>query len=137
MDLIPVNPDSDQHCTDLYEILRLRLREPHHNISHRSLPDYAEHCAFVKSRPYAGWYLAQTQGQTTGATYLTRNDEIGIWVAPSHRGRGYGSEMVRKLMALHPRDSYLANVNPANEDSIRFFTRLGGDLLQFTFRIKA
>ena len=135
--LVPVCPTSEQHCHHLYEFLRLRLAEPERNISHRDLPAWRDHVAFVRSKPYARWYLIEASGQTVGSVYLTTRDEIGVYVAPDARGQGVGKRAVKELMRLHPRKRYYANINPDNNDSQRFFAALGGRLLQVTYEVPA
>ena len=39
----------------LYELLA--ERNPEQNISHKAMPSFDEHCAFVASKPYQAWYL--------------------------------------------------------------------------------
>lgn len=110
----------------------LTERRPDESISHRALPTWDEHAAFVASAPYACWYLMQVDnalpppfGDYVGAIYLTRRDEIGVCVYRAHRGCGYGPAAVRLLVMLHPRPRYIANINPANGTSIRLFRRVG------------
>lgn len=115
----------------LYRLLEERT--PEVNISHRELPSWDDHCTFVASRPYAAWYLIEVEGQPIGAIYLSRMDEIGVFILRAHQGRGYGRRAVLALMERHPRDRYLANVNPANEHSIAFFRSLGFEHIQNTY----
>lgn len=113
--------------------LLLAEREPHQSISHRRMPTWGEHVAFVESRPYTAWYVAEVDGAPVGAVYLTRNDEIGVSIFAEHRGRGLGRQAVEALRARHPRPRYLANINPANHQSIAFFERMGFRHIQNTY----
>jgi len=114
----------------------LQEREAHQSISHRELPLFEEHERFVRGHPYPHWYLIENDDTYIGAVYLTHQDEIGIFIARSHQGRGYGSRAVRLLMQTHPRDRFLANINPKNSRSIKFFERLGFSPLQHTYELR-
>lgn len=125
----------------LYELLRERSVEddPNINISHRGLPSWSDHFAFVASKPYRAWYLIDVDGTFVGYVSLTNLNEIGIILARAHRGKGYGATAVKDLMArLHPLPEvrgghFIANINPNNERSIRLFSALGFKPLQVTF----
>lgn len=133
--LVSVNPSNSRHCERLYDFLRERIDHPDTNISHKRLPLYGEHCLFVAERPYFAWCLIQEGEEAIGSIYLTRNDEIGIFIMASHQGKGIGEQAIRLLMKSHRRDSYFANINPQNERSIAFFKRLGGKCIQHTYEI--
>lgn len=120
----------------LYELLRERT--PEQSISHKEMPTYERHLAFVigfpGSGPYFAWYLIKSGDAVVGAIYLTRQWEIGIGIFRAHQRRGYAKQAIEKLMELHgSRSRYLANINPANEASIALFRKLGfGGPIQIT-----
>lgn len=120
-------------ATYLYALLT--EREAHQNISHARMPTVAEHLAFVQSRPYAAWYLVRVRRNVVGAVYLSKRDELGIFIFKAHRGYAYGEQAIRIMRKLHPKPRLLANVNPNNASSIRLFEALGGKLLQVTFSL--
>lgn len=120
--------------TLLYELLKTRV--PHMNISHQKLPSLKEHKRFVRSIPYRYWYLIEVGRRFVGSVYLTRQNEIGIFLFPEFHGRGYAGNAIRVLMAKHPRERFLANINPANTQSIRLFRRLGFSMLQHTYELR-
>lgn len=123
---------SDAAPRVLYRLLEERT--PEVNISHRAMPTWEQHCAFIASHPYDAWYLIETEtGEPAGAIYLTQASEIGIFLLRAHQGHGYGKRAVQELMKLHPRERYLANINPANESSIAFFHELGFHHIQNTY----
>lgn len=113
--------------TILYALLKERSSEEDRfvNIRHRELPPWKQHVRFVRSRPYRAWYLVFVEGECVGYVSLTRADEIGIILFRAHRGKGHGPKAVQALMKKHPRPSYIANINPNNERSIRMFAKLG------------
>lgn len=120
----------------LYELLQ--ERDPVANISHRSMPTFEQHKAFVDSHPYEAWYIVFTDDFIpVGATYLTKQNEIGIFILKAHQGQHYAKMAIRLLMEMHPADHYLANIAPGNARSISLFEKLGFDLTQLTFRINA
>lgn len=126
---------------DLYEspkfwpipYLLLEERKPYQNISHRRVPSYAEHCAFINSRPYLAWYLIQDERRSpAGCVYLSKQREIGVGVLEECRGRHLGRDAVKEIMRLHP-GKFLANVAPQNHPSHLLFESLGFAPLQVTY----
>lgn len=119
----------------LYEILAARLKEPGTNISHNQLPTFDQHCEFMASLPYKGWYFIESQsGTLAGVCYITHQNELGIYILRNHRGKGVAGMALRLLMETHPADRYLANINPDNEASIALFKSLGFNILQHTYQ---
>jgi RimJ/RimL family protein N-acetyltransferase len=105
----------------LFELLK--ERRPEQSISHKGMPTWEEHVAFVRSRPYEHWYLIEADGYFRGAVYLTRQREVGVAIFEGCRGQHYAEDAVAELMRLHP-GRFLANINPANEASIALFRKL-------------
>ena len=50
----------------------------------------------------------------TLSLYLSKNNEIGIFLKKIHHGKGIGSKALKLLIVKHPRKRYLANINPNN-----------------------
>lgn len=118
----------------LYRLLE--EREPDVNISHKAMPSWRQHLAFIRSRPYRAWYLIEADGGYVGAVYLSRQNEIGVFVLREHRGKGYGSAAVRKVMERHRSvKRFLANINPRNQRSIALFSDLGFRHIQNTYEL--
>lgn len=126
--------DSDISYDTLYELLE--ERDGNVNVSHSKMPTWDEHCAFVVSRPYACWYMIEVDGLVTGAVYLTRADEIGVFIFKVHQGNGYGPKAIGRLMDLHPRQHYIANINPGNERSINMFEGMGFSHIQNSYELR-
>lgn len=120
----------------LYELLK--QRKAWQSISHKAMPSYDDHIEFVKSEPYSAWYMIMDNRgvngiiDPVGAIYLTRNKEIGISIFKAYQGKGYGRAAVEELMNLH-KGPFLANINPLNVPSRKFFEELGFTLLQVTY----
>jgi len=132
MNLTPVTERPDR-----YSLLWTLLleREPWQNISHRAMPTWERHVAFVDSQPYDAWYFIEIDNQIAGAAYLTRQSEIGIQLFKAFTGIGTGTEVVRKIMELHGPRRFIANVSPLNLGSARMFQRLGFELVQHSYAL--
>jgi RimJ/RimL family protein N-acetyltransferase len=117
----------------LYELLK--NRNPDANISHKKMPSYDEHTKFVLSNPYTTWYVILVDGKKTGSIYLSKQDEIGIFLLSENIGKGIGGKSLEMLMKKNPRNRYLANVNPKNKKSIKFFENNNFKLIQYTYEL--
>lgn len=131
MNLVPVS-SHPMACQILYDLLKERPK--YANISHKAMPTWAEHCAFVASNPYEFWGLIEIDGQFVGSIYLTHQREVGIFIFRAHANKGYAEEAVRLLMQKYP-GPVLANVAPENAPSHAMFQRMGGRLIQWTYEI--
>ncbi len=115
----------------LYQLLD--ERDETINISHRQMPSFGDHVRFVEGRPYADWNFICVGDELVGAIYLSRADEIGIFMFGKFRGMGYGRRAIIALMDKHGRRRYLANVNPRNDPSRALFVSLGFTVCQHTY----
>ena len=111
----------------------LKERDPRVNISHRKMPTYSQHTKFIKSKPYSKWYIILKSKQKIGSIYLSKNDEIGIFILKKFQGKNIGNFALNELMKKNPRKRFLANVNPKNKKSISFFKNNNFKLIQYTF----
>ena len=111
----------------------LKERDPRVNISHRKMPTYSQHAKFIKSKPYSKWYIILKSKQKIGSIYLSKNDEIGIFLSKKFQGKNVGNFALNELMKKNPRKRFLANVNPKNKKSISFFKNNNFKLIQYTF----
>lgn len=120
-----------------YEFLYKLLseRNPSVNISHKKMPTYKQHIKFVKSNPYSKWYIVYHNEQKTGSAYLTKINEIGIFLTKEFQGMKIGNKVLTIIMQSNPRKRYLANINPSNKKSIEFFKKNQFHLIQYTFEI--
>lgn len=117
----------------LYEILK--ERKPSTNISHQKMPTYKEHVNFVLSKPYSKWYIIYFDKNKIGSIYISRQNEIGVFIKKNLK-KGLGTEALKILINLNPRRQYLANINPKNKKSIKFFKKNGFKLLQHTYELR-
>ena len=111
----------------------LKERDLRVNISHKKMPTYNEHTKFIKSKPYSKWYIILKSKQKIGSIYLSKNDEIGIFVSKKFQGKNVGNHALNELMKKNTRKRFLANVNPKNKKSMEFFKKNGFKLIQYTF----
>ncbi len=114
----------------LFDLLKERAKEQ--NISHKYMPTFQDHVEFVDSHPYRAWYLVEKDKTPIGAVYLTREDELGVFILKKHHRQGWGSWALKEIMELHPRDRFLANINPENEVSKKLFAKIGFNKLSET-----
>ena len=115
----------------LFDLLKERnLRV---NISHKKMPTYSQHTKFIKSKPYSKWYIILKSKQKIGSIYLSKNDEIGIFLSKKFQGKNVGNFTLNELMKKNPRKRFLANVSPKNKKSMEFFKKNGFKLIQYTF----
>jgi RimJ/RimL family protein N-acetyltransferase len=120
-------------CTFLYELLS--EREPTANISHREMPTYENHIKFVMSKPYSKWYIIIYNKKKVGSIYLSKQDEIGIFIKKGMQEKGIGMKALKILMSTEPRKRFLANISPKNKKSIQFFKKNGFKLIQYTYEL--
>jgi len=111
----------------------LNERDHRVSISHKKMPTYNQHTKFIKSKPYSKWYIILKSKQKIGSIYLSKNDEIGIFISKKFQGKNVGNHALNELMKKNTRKRFLANVNPKNKKSITFFKNNGFKLIQYTF----
>ena len=118
----------------LFELLK--ERDSHANISHKKMPTFTEHQNFVNSKPYSKWYVILYENERVGSIYLSKNNEIGIFILRKFQEKDIGKFALEKIMKKNPRKRYLANVNPKNKKSINFFKKNNFKLIQYTFEFE-
>jgi GNAT superfamily N-acetyltransferase len=121
----------------LYDLLKERDEKT--NISHKELPAWCDHLKFVASRPYQHWWLICSGRDFVpyGACYLSKTNEIGVFVFKRWRGMGLGRAAIQAVMKECGPRRYLANINPQNEHSAELFKSLGFKLIQHTYEAAA
>ena len=126
-----VNVYADKRAPRILYAL-LAERQPHQSISHKRMPTFSRHRAFVNSMPYKEWNLIYAGDKCIGCIYLTRRREVGISIFSKYRGHGYGKKAVRRMRAKW-NGAVFANINPSNMDSVGFFKAMGFRPLQITY----
>jgi len=117
----------------LYDLLK--NRNPRANISHKKLPSFSEHIKFIESKPYSKWYIILTNNEKIGSIYLSKNDEIGIFLKSTIQKKGIGKEALKLIIKKNPRAHYLANISPQNKTSMKFFKNQKFKLIQYTYEL--
>ena len=113
----------------------LKERDPDTNISHKKMPSFKEHKQFVKSKPYSYWYVIELARKKIGTIYLSKNNEIGIFIKIEYQNKGIATKALKLLITKHPRKRFLANVNPKNKFSAKFFKNNNFKLIQHTYEL--
>ena len=103
---------------------QLKERDPKINISHKRMPSYSEHTRFVLSKPYSKWYIIYYKNRKVGNVYLSKMNEIGIFILKTIKVKGLGSLVLEQVLKKNPKTRYLANVNPNNIKSAEFFKKM-------------
>ena len=114
---------------------QLKERDPKINISHKRMPSYSEHTRFVLSKPYSKWYIIYYKNRKVGNVYLSKMNEIGIFILKTIKVKGLGSLVLEQVLKKNPKTRYLANVNPKNIKSAKFFKKNGFKLIQHTYEL--
>ena len=114
---------------------QLKERDPKINISHKIMPSYSEHTRFVLSKPYSKWYIIYYKNRKVGNVYLSKMNEIGIFILKTIKVKGLGSLVLEQVLKKNPKTRYLANVNPKNIKSAEFFKKNGFKLIQHTYEL--
>ena len=131
---ITLKPIESKDLRFLYT--HLKERDSRANISHKRMPTYQEHVKFVNSKPYSKWYIVMYGAKKIGTIYLTKMNEIGIFIKKKFQDDGVGQATLDLLMQKHPKERFLANVNPKNKKSINFFKHNKFKLIQYTYELE-
>lgn len=129
--LISLRSVTNSDAKFLFQLLE--ERDTRANISHKNMPSFDEHVHFIKSKPYKKWYIILKSKEKVGSIYLSKSDEIGIFILKNFQGNNIGEYALNELIERNPCERYLANVNPKNKKSIKFFKNNNFKLIQYTF----
>ena len=116
----------------LYELLK--ERDNTINISHKKMPSRKESDKFNSNKPYIYDFVIMDK-ERIGRVYITKNNEIGIFIKKGYQGKHYGTKAIKLLFKKTKLKKYYANINPLNKRSQRFFKKLGFKLIQYTYGI--
>ena len=130
---VTLRPVNKADLKFLFEMLD--EREKNVNISHRAMPTFEQHKKFVLSKPYSKWYIIVQNKNKIGSIYLSKQDEIGIFLKKKLYNEGIGTIALKLIREKNPRKRYLANINPKNKKSIQFFKKNNFKILQHTYEL--
>lgn len=99
------------------------------------MPTFKKHLKFVISKPYDKWYIIMENGEKVGSIYLSKNNEIGIFLKKGKRKHGIGKKALELIIEKNSKKRYLANINPKNHRSIKFFIKNNFKLIQYTYEL--
>lgn len=117
----------------LYELLKERNSSI--NISHQKMPTYNKHINFILSKPYSKWYIIFKQNKKIGSIYLSKQDEIGLFLKKETWKTKIGEKAIELLMEKNPRERYLTNINPRNKKMKNFYQKNCFKLIQHTYEL--
>lgn len=133
-ELVEVDIKNKCHLEFLFKLLL--ERKDFESISHVEMPTYAKHKKFVKSEPYKKWFiLVDDEIEPLGSCYITKQNEVGVFVLKKHRRKGLGKKTISWLIHNFLDETLLANINPKNKKSITLFEKLGFKHIQNTYRL--
>lgn len=144
--LIPVEEWGGDAVHFLYQLLG--ERRPEVNISHKAMPSFEEHEAFVRSKPYSEWWLVATRSsigegmksysvECVGVCYLTHQNEIGLQISADQQRMGRATAVLRILLERYKERRLIANVSIKNDVSRALFEKFGFVHIQNTFELEA
>ena len=112
-------------------------RKQFENISHKKLPSYNNHVKFIKSKPYAKWLLIECREKILGSVYLSKNNEIAIWIKKDIKDykMKIRKKILEEIITKFTRKKYLTNINPRNKKIINFYKKNGFKLIYSTFQL--
>jgi RimJ/RimL family protein N-acetyltransferase len=142
VDLVSVY-SSDPNVTNSHLIFLYRMlkeRDPRTCISHEEMPTYKQHIDFVMNKPYKEWFIIYNRDVKVGNIYITKMNEIGLFICDAVTREGFGSKALKMLIRRYKKETLLANIAPKNERSQAFFTKHGfvfsdvqSDVKQYTY----
>ncbi len=62
------------------------------------MPSYEEHVKFILSNPYKIWYIIYLGNTKSGSIYLSKQNEIGLFILSKHQGKNIGKQALQLLM---------------------------------------
>ena len=138
--LIKVCP-TEKHLKFLFELLKTRSRK--NSISHRTLPTFKQHKAFVQARPYRYWFIIEVSGLFSGATYITKTNSVAIHLINNNKKiyEEVLSFIIKNIEPLKPLPSirgkdYTVNLSTKNNIYSKVIISLGGKKVQDTYCVK-
>lgn len=124
----------------LYDLLLKR----EHTISHKVVPSFEEHAAFVNANPYRAWYLVLVSDEVAGTFYVSNENTVGINIARNSDETIIDSICSYIFAEYTPLPeiksvrgpAFAINVAPDNEFLINALDRLNKKVLQISYSLE-
>jgi RimJ/RimL family protein N-acetyltransferase len=126
-------PVSQRDYRFLYNLLR--QRDATVNISHSEMPKFAEHEAFLDSKPYPVHEIIFSGPSKIGMYYLTGRNEIGLFIDEYYQAEGFGRAALAMILERFKDRKLFANINPKNMRSQKLFASFGFKAIQVTYSL--
>jgi len=78
--------------------------------------------AFVKDDK--NYIIKNENNEKMGHVHIMKNNEIGYFVLKEFQNKGIGTEAVRKIMEMNPRERYFVTIHNENTPSISLAKKL-------------
>ena len=131
----------ERHLKFLFQLLKTRSIK--NSISHRSLPTFKKHKAFVLSKPYRYWFIIKVSDTFLGAVYLTKTNTVAIHLINNNKKiyEKVLSFIIKNIEPLKPLPSirgkdYTINLPVRNKIYSKVIINLGGQKVQDTYSVK-
>lgn len=111
----------------------IKSRPYYVNIHHKTPPKIIDHIKFIESNPYEAWFIILDDDIRIGNCYITKNNEIGLFLMDGWRTSHAGSEALRILMKYGGTRKYYANISISNEASQYFFSKNGFNPISYIY----
>lgn len=95
------------------------------NVTYLKLETFEEFVkrAFVEGDKH--YIIKDEKGDRIGHVHIMQNNEIGYSVIPQFRGKGIGTDAVRKIIELNSRERYFLTIHNDNIPSVKLAKKLG------------
>ena len=131
---------NDNHIEALFMILS--KRKNYQKISFKKLPSFKEHKSFVKNHPYRMWFLIIKDKKYVGTIYLSKMNEIGIFVIKHLEViEPLVDFVIEKYKPLKRKKSirsenFIINISPKDVMFNNIIKDMGAKLIQNTYLLK-
>ena len=88
-------------------------------------PTYEEHIKYIRGDRYKHLYYWEVMKIPVGIVFLTKDNEIGVFVKNEYQDVGYGGKMLLAIIKKHPDLTMIARINPKNQKIIKIVLKLG------------
>jgi len=122
--MIELKPCSKDDYKFVYQLVE-DMFKTNLNVTYLRLETFEE---FV-SRAFSGddihYIIMNENEEKIGHVHIMQNNEIGYAIIPQFQNKGIGTEAVKKIMEMHPRERYFLTIHNQNKASIRLAEKNG------------